>query len=118
MSETILHEDDDVVEFTLGHIDFENADGLLLIMKDYRIRGEVWQVHKGDADPLPSRPHAHCVDGRGPYKGGKLHLGTRAVSAIVSRISVIWRFSIAANGRSPRRCRYRINTPQKCTSAA
>lgn len=32
--------------------------------------GEVWVVHKNDADPFPSNPHAHCYE-----KGLKLHLG-------------------------------------------
>jgi hypothetical protein len=34
-------------------------------------------VHKADADPFPSRPHAHCVGGRLRFVGLKLHLGTR-----------------------------------------
>lgn len=38
--------------------------------------GEVWRVHKGDADPFPSRPHAHCVGGAKRFVGCKLHLGT------------------------------------------
>ncbi len=33
--------------------------------------GEVWRVHKNDADPFPSNPHAHNLD-----SGLKLHLGT------------------------------------------
>jgi hypothetical protein len=33
--------------------------------------GEVWRVHKNDADPFPSNPHAHNLE-----SGLKLHLGT------------------------------------------
>lgn len=73
----ILRDDEDVIEFDLGRVDFEDARGYLFMQKDYRVKGEIWQVHKGDADPFPSRPHAHCIDGRGAYSGGKLHLGTR-----------------------------------------
>lgn len=71
-----LRDDDEVIEFTCGHIDFQNDKGQFLVQKDYRVRGEVWRVHKGDADPYPSRPHAHCIDGRRFYAGTKLHLGT------------------------------------------
>lgn len=33
--------------------------------------GEIWKIHKYDADPFPSNPHAHNVE-----TGLKLHLGT------------------------------------------
>lgn len=33
--------------------------------------GEIWRIHKYDADPFPSNPHAHNVQ-----TGLKLHLGT------------------------------------------
>src|SRR5688572_4725056 len=72
----MLFEDDDVIEFTFGFLDAVDAQGRMIVQKDYRLRGEVWRVHKGDADPYPSNPHAHCIDGRRFYQGKKLHLGT------------------------------------------
>lgn len=33
--------------------------------------GEIWRIHKNDADPFPSSPHAHNLE-----NGLKLHLGT------------------------------------------
>jgi hypothetical protein len=72
----LLTDDDEVIQFTCGFIDAENTEGLSLLQKSYRLRGEVWQVHKGDADPYPSNPHAHCIEGRRFYEGLKLHLGT------------------------------------------
>lgn len=36
-----------------------------------RSKGEIWRVHKNDADPWPSNPHAHNLE-----TGLKLHLGT------------------------------------------
>ncbi|WP_391087842.1 hypothetical protein [Vibrio sp. NH-UV-68] len=30
--------------------------------KKYRVKGEVWVVHKNDVDPFPSSPHAHNYD--------------------------------------------------------
>jgi hypothetical protein len=36
-----------------------------------RSKGEVWRIHKNDADPWPSNPHAHNLE-----TGLKLHLGT------------------------------------------
>lgn len=74
----ILKETDLFIEVTLGDaLLYEDASGFVTVQKDYRVNGEVWQVHKSDADPFPSRPHAHCVSGRDRYVGLKLHLGTR-----------------------------------------
>lgn len=53
------------------------ANGRLHLEEDYRVAGEVWRVHKNDADPYPSRPHAHCIGGARRFVGCKLHLGTR-----------------------------------------
>lgn len=36
-----------------------------------RSKGEVWRIHKNDADPWPSNPHAHNLE-----SGLKMHLGT------------------------------------------
>ncbi|MBX5168763.1 hypothetical protein HJB84_02640 [Rhizobium sp. NZLR1b] len=78
----ILEDTDDFVTVDLGEeIAFQNAEGRLLIQKDYRVDGIVWQVHKTDADPFPSRPHAHCVSGPSRYVGTKLHLGSRELFA-------------------------------------
>lgn len=74
--ETILEETDDFISVTVGVAEWQTADGRYLIEKDYRVAGEVWQVHKTDADPFPSRPHAHCVGGAQRFIGSKLHLGT------------------------------------------
>jgi hypothetical protein len=37
-------------------------------------RGYRWRIHKNDADPFPSNPHAHDLD-----TNLKLHLGTGAL---------------------------------------
>lgn len=42
-----------------------------LFEQTIRSKGEVWVIHKNDADPFPSNPHAHNYD-----KGLVLHLGT------------------------------------------
>jgi hypothetical protein len=74
----VFNEDQDQISIYLGEeVPFENADGRFLIQKDYKVAGEVWQVHKGDADPFPSCPHAHCVGGKQRFIGLKLHLGSR-----------------------------------------
>ena len=31
----------------------------LLTEKTLKVKGEIWQIHKNDADPFPSVPHAH-----------------------------------------------------------
>jgi hypothetical protein len=43
----------------------------LLTEKTVKIKGEVWRIHKSDADPFPSIPHAHNYE-----TGVVLHLGT------------------------------------------
>ena len=43
----------------------------LLLEEQVRLKGEIWIVHKGDADPFPSNPHAHNYE-----SGLKMHLGT------------------------------------------
>jgi hypothetical protein len=74
----IVEDTEVAVSFTLGvGMIYETSDGTLLVQKDYKVDGEVWQVHKTDADPFPSKPHAHCVGGRENFVGKKLHLGTR-----------------------------------------
>jgi hypothetical protein len=30
--------------------------------KKYKVKGEIWDVHKSDVDPFPSSPHAHNYD--------------------------------------------------------
>ncbi|SRR5258705_7871236 len=74
--EGVLDDADDYVDATVGLIEMVDADGYFLMQKDYRVKGEVWRVHKGDADPYPSSPHAHCVGGADRFVGLKLHLGT------------------------------------------
>jgi hypothetical protein len=60
----------------LGQIELENSilpDGIekLLLEQKIKVKGEIWVIHKNDADPLPSTPHAHNYD-----SGISLHLGT------------------------------------------
>jgi hypothetical protein len=43
----------------------------LLTERTLKVCGEVWRVHKSDADPFPSVPHAHNYE-----SGVVLHLGT------------------------------------------
>jgi hypothetical protein len=76
----LVNEDNDQVSIDLGdEVPFVDSLGRVLRQKDYKADGQIWQVHKGDADPFPSRPHAHCVGGKHRYIGWKLHLGTRAL---------------------------------------
>jgi hypothetical protein len=38
--------------------------------QEIKHKGEIWVIHKNDADPWPSNPHAHNME-----QGYKLHLG-------------------------------------------
>lgn len=43
----------------------------LLNEQTVKVGGEIWRIHKNDADPFPSTPHAHNLE-----TGIVLHLGT------------------------------------------
>jgi hypothetical protein len=78
MDEDIVVEDvEESIAVDAGLTKWEDAAGCSLLEKDYRVGAEVWRVHKNDADPFPSRPHAHCIGGRSRFIGCKLHLDTR-----------------------------------------
>jgi len=48
-------------------------DGMVYLLTEKTVRhgGEIWRIHKCDADPFPSNPHAHNVE-----TGLKLDLAT------------------------------------------
>lgn len=73
----ILRDDASYIELFIANDQVEDAEGRTPFQKDYRIRGSVYQVHKCDADPFPSKPHAHCLAGK--YEGQKVHLGSGAL---------------------------------------
>jgi hypothetical protein len=72
----ILADADDHIDLSVGISQWQMLNGLFVLEEDYRVKGEVWRVHKADADPYPSRPHAHCIDGADRFIGCKLHLGS------------------------------------------
>ncbi|WP_156355709.1 hypothetical protein [Achromobacter sp. 2789STDY5608615] len=72
----LLNETELVLELGLRQTMWVNGAGRTILLADYRVGGEVWQVHKNDADPYPSRPHAHCISGPARLRGCTLHLGT------------------------------------------
>ena len=73
----IIDDTDDYIDICLGVSEWQAPDGMYILEEDYRVKGEVWRVHKSDADPYPSNPHAHCVGGAKRFVGCTLHLGTR-----------------------------------------
>ena len=72
-----VSETEEYIDICLGLSEWQDSEGNDVIEKDYRVKGEVWRVHKSDADPFPSNPHAHCIDGTERFIGCTLHLGTR-----------------------------------------
>lgn len=73
----VIEESEDSISVSCGLTRWVYRSGERYVEKDYRVGGEVWRVNKYDADPFPSSPHAHCIDGRARFVGCKLHLGTR-----------------------------------------
>ncbi|WP_157838879.1 hypothetical protein [Achromobacter sp. DH1f] len=50
----LLNETELVLELGLRQTTWVNGAGRTILLADYRVGGEVWQVHKSDADPYPS----------------------------------------------------------------
>lgn len=74
--EEFIQDGDGYVDVCVGTVQMQLLDGHYVSEHDYRVSGEVWRVHKGDADPYPSKSHAHCVGGSRRFVGLTLHLGT------------------------------------------
>ncbi|MGP0059341.1 MAG: hypothetical protein ACLPID_08660 [Beijerinckiaceae bacterium] len=74
--EAICADTDDYLDLCVGISAWRESDDDGFRADDYPVAGEIWRVHKSDADPFPSRPHAHCVGGSKKVVGCKLHLGT------------------------------------------
>lgn len=67
---------DQFIDICVGPAQWKNAKGHFVLEEDFKVGGEIWRVHKSDADPYPSNPHAHCIGGSRRYVGYTLHLGT------------------------------------------
>lgn len=67
---------DDYLDLCIGVSGWRSSGDSSFTEDDYRVAGEVWRIYKGDVDPFPSRPHAHCIGGANRFVGCKLHLGT------------------------------------------
>lgn len=88
-------ENDEYVDVCVGESAWRNADQGWIVEDDYRVAGEVWRVHKSDADPHPSKPHAHCAGGAKRLIGCKLRLVLPSFLNKVSRSAVFWRRAIS-----------------------
>ncbi|MBD8876193.1 hypothetical protein [Roseibium polysiphoniae] len=66
---------DDYIDIAIVQMALCDDKDRRLFEKDYRVGGEIWRVHKFDADPFLSNPHAHCIDGSKRFVGLKMHLG-------------------------------------------
>jgi hypothetical protein len=72
----IIADGGDFIVICVGEAQWMTRDGWFILEEDFAVGGEIWRVHKADADPFPSRPHAHCIGGKKRFVGCKLHLGT------------------------------------------
>jgi hypothetical protein len=69
----------DYIELTVGVSNWQLPNGRFILEEDFKVSGEIWRVHLNDADPYPSKPHAHCVGGSDRFIGCTLHLGSGAL---------------------------------------
>lgn len=93
------------IEHLLEHYDFNKLHPVLLceVVLDHsilparttrrltevtvRAKGEVWRIHKSDADPFPSDPHAHNLETnlKLDMKTGDLYRGTQKQDHKISK---------------------------------
>ena len=76
MEEEVVEDTEEYVSVSVGLAQWRDHKGRFILEEDYKVSGEIWRVHKSDADPYPSSPHAHCMAGAQRFVGCKLHLGT------------------------------------------
>lgn len=74
--EGVIEDTSTYVDVAVGVMQMVTGSGLYVEEADLRVNGVVWRVHKSDADPYPSKPHAHCIAGAKRFLGYTLHLGT------------------------------------------
>ncbi len=63
--------DEWIAEIDLGEHPIEGSYLRELREATVKCGGYIWRIHRNDADPFPSNPHAHNLE-----NGLKLHLGT------------------------------------------
>jgi hypothetical protein len=73
----VVEQGDDFISVCVGNAQWMDKNGRFFLEEDFNVSGEIWRVHKTDADPYTSKPHAHCIEGHKRFVGCKLHLGTR-----------------------------------------
>ena len=76
MIDEYMNDAGEYVDVCVGVAQWQMLDGRHILEEDFKVSGEIWRVHKNDADPYPSNPHAHCIGGAKRFIGSTLHLGT------------------------------------------
>lgn len=76
MHNELINDTDSYVDVCVGVAQWQLPDGRYILEEDFKVSGEIWRVHKSDADPFPSNPHAHCIGGAERMIGSTLHLGS------------------------------------------
>jgi hypothetical protein len=66
--------DEPIAEIDLGEYPIEGRHLRELREATIKCDGQIWRIHKNDADPFPSNPHAHNLE-----TGLKLDLSTGAL---------------------------------------
>lgn len=74
--EEFVNDSEEYIDLSIGISQWQRPDGRYILEEDFKVSGDVWRVHKSDADPFPSSPHAHLIGGTKRFVGCTLHLGT------------------------------------------
>ena len=80
-----------MIEF-LAEIEFEQSPlptGVMRRLDEVTVKRDccIWRIHKNDADPFPSNPHAHNVESglKLDLSTGALYLGARPSGESITR---------------------------------
>lgn len=72
----VVQDTNELIDIDVGVSAWQRLDSDRYILEeDFKVSGDIWRVHLSDADPYPSKPHAHCIEGAKRFIGTKLHLG-------------------------------------------
>lgn len=80
-----------IQEIELDHSPIPDGCLRRLVEATYKKDGQIWRVHKNDADPFPSSPHAHNLESGLvlDLSSGRLYLGRQDTGKAVSRKDLI-----------------------------
>lgn len=79
--------DEIIAEIDLGEYPIEGRHKRKLEEATFKSDGSIWRIHRNDADPFPSNPHAHNLETglKLDLRNGLLYLGSKPAGGMFKR---------------------------------